>query len=344
MAGASQMDLKTEPQTYPQVHLDQDTVDGILHRYRSIRTPRARAILQIQHRLSQAIRSFLDTEGFTEILAPIIGPVTDPGIRGAEAIPVTFYGRDYVLMTSMILYKQMAVTSFPRVYSFSPNIRLESEKSSGTGRHLAEFYQVDLEMAYSKCADLMTFGDRLLFEVIKSVRRDCAPQLELLGRTLPLPPSSLQRITYEEAIEILHSEGFRPDPTQEIPWQAEYYLSSMFTSPFWITDYPISTRGFYYLRDPEHPTTLFSMDLLLPEGYGEIVSGGEREYTLKGVTQRMRETGEDPAKYNWYLDMLQEGIHPSAGFGIGLERLTRYICGVDHIWECSPFPKVPGIL
>jgi asparaginyl-tRNA synthetase len=319
-------------------------VDGILHRYRSIRTPRARAILQIQHRLSQAIRKFLDSEGFTEILAPIIGPVTDPGIRGAEAVPVTFYGQSYVLMTSMILYKQMAVTSFPRVYSFSPNIRLESEKSYCTGRHLAEFYQVDLEVAYGTCADLMTFGDQLLFEVIKSVRRECAPQLELLGRTLPIPPYHLPRITHAEVIEILRSEGFKLCLTKEIPWKAEHYLSKMFTSPFWITDYPTDSRGFYYLRDQKRPSFLRSMDLLLPEGYGEVVSGGEREYTLKGVTERMQNTGENPAEYSWYLEMLQEGIHPSAGFGIGVERLTRFICGVDHIWECTPFPKVPGIL
>jgi asparaginyl-tRNA synthetase len=278
-----------------------------------------------------------------EVLAPIIGPVTDPGIRGAGTVVVPFYGKMYVLMTSMILYKQMAMASFPRVYSFSPNVRLEPSASMSTGRHLAEFYQLDLEVAHESCDAVMALGDTLLFEAIRSVHKECTEQLKELGRTLHLPPRRLPRITHAEAMEILAGEGFELDQTAEIPWMAEYHLSLLFDTPFWITDYPTTSRGFYYLRDDKHPDLVRSMDLLLPEGYGEISSGGEREYTVDGVTQRMRETGEEPKKYRWYLDMLHEGIPPSAGFGIGMERLTRYLCGVPHIWECSPFPKVPGI-
>jgi asparaginyl-tRNA synthetase len=316
---------------------------GVQFRYQSIRTPRARAILQVQHQLLRICRQVLDQVGFTEVLAPIIGPVTDPGIRGADKIEVPFYGKAYVLMTSMILYKQMTMASFPRVYTFSPNVRLEPSTSSTTGRHLVEFYQLDLEVAHGTCDQIMALGDMLLFEAIKIIHHNCAEQLKLLGRTLPLPPRHLPRIPYEEAIELLTEEGFELDSTAEIPWEAEHHLSLIFKTPFWITDYPVTSRGFYYLRDPGHPEYVRSMDLILPEGFGEISSGGEREYTVKGVTQRMLQTREDPTKYRWYLDMLEEGIPPSAGCGIGLERLTRYLCGVPHIWECSPFPKVPGI-
>lgn len=277
------------------------------------------------------------------MLAPIIGPVTDPGIRGAGTVVVPFYGKMYVLMTSMILYKQMTMASFPRVYSFSPNVRLEPSASKSTGRHLAEFYQLDLEVAHSSCDDVMALGDTLLYEVIHSVRAECKAQLELLGRTLHLPPRRLPRITHSEALEILVEEGFDLDPKTEIPWMAEHHLSLLFDTPFWITEYPITSRGFYYLVDDDRPEIVRSMDLLLPEGYGEISSGGEREYTVQRVIRRMRQTGEDPQRYSWYLDMLEEGVPPSAGFGIGMERLTRYICGAPHIWECSPFPKVPGI-
>ncbi|HDM05663.1 MAG TPA: hypothetical protein ENG34_00100, partial [Candidatus Aenigmarchaeota archaeon] len=113
--------------------------------------------------------------------------------------------------------------------------------------------------------------------------------------------------------------------------------------PFFITDYPKEARGFYYIEHEEKPGFLKDFDLLYPEGYGEAVSGGEREYRYEKVTERMKETGEDPRKYSWYLDMLKYGIPKSAGFGIGLERLTRYICGLEKIWEATPFPKLPGI-
>ncbi|MFX1510646.1 MAG: asparagine synthetase A, partial [Promethearchaeota archaeon] len=256
---------------------------------------------------------------------------------------VPFYGETYVLMTSMILYKQMTMASFPRMYAFSPNVRLEPSASRKTGRHLAEFYQLDLEVAFGTCDEVMTLGDTLMFKVIRSVRHECEEQLADLGRTLHLPSKRLPRITYTEARELLKSEGFHIDATKELPWKAEHQLSTLFDTPFWVTEYPVTSRGFYYLRDVDHPKFLRSMDLILPEGYGELSSGGEREFTVEGVTKRMRETGEDPAKYRWYLDMLAEGVPPSAGFGIGLERLTRYVCGTPHIWECSPFPKIPGL-
>jgi asparaginyl-tRNA synthetase len=256
---------------------------------------------------------------------------------------VPFYGKTYVLMTSMILYKQMTMASFPRVYAFSPNVRLEPSASRATGRHLAEFYQLDLEVAHGTCDDVMTLGDTLMFEVIRTVQKECTKELVALGRTLPLPPRRLPRIKYSEALEILQSEGFDIEPAKELPWEAEQHLSTLFETPFWVTDYPATSRGFYYLRDSDHPDFVRSMDLLLPEGYGELSSGGEREYTVAGVFQRMRETGEDPSKYDWYFDMLEEGIPPSAGFGIGMERFTRYLCGTPHIWECSPFPKIPGL-
>jgi asparaginyl-tRNA synthetase len=332
------------PQDHQPAVSASDVATGVQYRYRSIRTPRAQAILQVQHQLVRACRKFLDQAGFVEVLAPIIGPVTDPGIRGADAMTVSYYGEAYVVMTSAILYKQMAVASLPRIYIVSPNIRLEPPESCQTGRHLAEFYQIDLEVAHGSCALAMDLGDALLYETVRSIRRACRAQLELLGRSLRLPPHHLPRLRYAEALRLLQAQGFELRYGEEIPWQAEQHLSRQFDTPFWITDYPVGSRGFYYLQDRERPDILRSMDLVLPEGYGEVASGGEREHTVARVTQRMIDTGEDPARYRWYLEMLQEGIPASAGFGVGLERLTRYVCGVPHIWECSPFPKVPGIV
>ena len=223
-------------------------------------------------------------------------------------------------------------------------MRLEPSQTCHTGRHLAEFYQVDLEVAQGTCELLMDLGDALLASVLRSVSRKCRPQLKILGRSLRLPPRHLPRISHTEALDILRGQGLKMDSAVELPWEAEYHLSRLFESPFWVTDYPIGSRGFYYLQDSSRPHFLRSMDLLLPDGYGELASGGEREYTEAGVLRQMQRTGEDPARYGWYLEMLREGIPPSAGFGFGVERLTRYVCGAAHIWECSPFPKVPGIV
>ncbi len=317
--------------------------DGVRYRYRSIRTERARRILAIQHSLSRGMRSFLDSEGFIELLPPVIGPVTDPGIRGAGTVKMDYYGAPYVIMTSMILYKQMAITTFPRVYSFSPNVRLEVPDGLKTSRHLAEFYQVDLEIAHGTCESVMNLGERLLHDSIKYVLETSEEHLDYLGREISIPPLRLPRIPHADAIEMLRAEGYEVPSDKELSWEHERALSELYDTPFWITEYPTGSRGFYYAKDTKNPSALRSMDLILPEGFGEASSGGEREYTVEGVTKSMITCGEDPSKYEWYMKMIEEGIPPSAGFGIGVERLTRYICGVRHSWECSAFPKVPGI-
>jgi asparaginyl-tRNA synthetase len=184
----------------------------------------------------------------------------------------------------------------------------------------------------------------MVSRVIDRVSRVCSEELSLLGRELRAPSTPFERVSHGEAVEILRSEGFDLDPGQEIPWEAEERLSRMHGEPLWIYDYPMTARGFYDLEDPERPGILRDFDLIYPEGFGEAISGGEREYRYERVVARIRANGESPEAYGWYLDMLREGIGPSAGFGIGIERLTRYICGLENIWEAVPFPKVPGVV
>ncbi|MBS7637773.1 hypothetical protein KEJ49_02625 [Candidatus Bathyarchaeota archaeon] len=320
-----------------------ELVCGVVDRYRYIRRPEMRLVLRVQDEILSALRDFLRGEGFIEILAPVIGPVTDPGIRGARQASIDYYGHGFKLMSSMILYKQMALLSVDRVFALSPNIRLEPEESVRTGRHLAEFRQVDVEMAHATYHDAMNLGERMVAYVLGRVSRACSGELEALGRELRPPRTPFERISYGEALEILRSEGFRVEYGVEIPWDAEEAISSMFDSPFWIYDYPMTARGFYDREDPERPGILRDFDLIYPEGFGEGVSGGEREYQAERVLERMRMRGEDPRDYGWYIEMLKEGVPPSAGFGIGVERLTRYICGLRCIWDAVPFPKVPGI-
>ncbi len=313
-------------------------------RYRDIMKPEFKAVIRIQDEILSALREHLRSIGFIEILAPIIGPVTDPGIRGASQVSFDYYGTQFKIMSSMILYKQMAVNSFDRVFALSPNIRLESDVTRETGRHLSEFRQLDLEIAKASYFDVMGIGEKMVTKVVERVKVNCIDNLEELGRDLNVPKLPFKKLTHSDAVKLLMKKGFLLNQGEEIPLNAESALSESFGDFFWLIDYPSSARGFYDREDEDRPGILRDFDLFYPEGYGEAVSGGEREYKYEKVAGRMLSTGEAPEAYGWYLQMLKEGTTPSAGFGIGVERLTRYICGREFIWEAVLFPKVPGIV
>jgi len=322
---------------------DLSSLESVRLRYLAIRHPRMKLILKVQDQILTSLRGFLRNEGFIEILAPIIGPATDPGIRGAKQASIQYYDVPFKIMSSMILYKQMAVSSFEKIFALSPNVRLEPLESAKTARHLAEFRQIDLEMAYAGYEDAMSLAERMLTSVVKNVREKCGEELESLGRQLKEVRGPFKRLTHKEAVELLRSREYMVSYVEEIPWDAEEALSAMHQEPFFICDYPLMARGFYDREDPNRPGILRDFDMLYPEGFGEAISGGEREHTYEGVLKRMKLTGENPEKYGWYLQMLKEGVPFSVGFGIGVERLTRWICGLKTIWEAVPFPKVPGI-
>ncbi|MEM5766086.1 MAG: asparagine synthetase A [Candidatus Aenigmatarchaeota archaeon] len=320
-----------------------DKLDSIKYRYITLKHPKMVAMLKIQDEILTAIREFLRKHGFIEILAPIIGPATDPGIRGAKQVMINFYGQKFRLMSSMILYKQMAISSINKIFSLSPNIRIEPIKSAQTGRHLAEFRQIDLEEAYATYEDSMYLGEKMIVYVLKDLKKKCFKELKIFNRNIKIPKTPFKRLTHHQAVEAVRKLGFKMGDEEEIPWEAEEALSAQNSEPFWITDYPLKARGFYYLEDPK-TKRLRDFDLILPEGFGEVISGGEREHEYQKVVERMKKTGENPKKYKWYLGMLKAGIPPSSGFGIGVERLTRWVCGIEKIWEAVPFPKVPGIV
>lgn len=311
--------------------------------YRTVRHEKYKRIIKIQASILHAIREFLDGKGFVEILPPIIGPVTDPGIRGAKQVTIDFYGMEYKVMSSAILYKQMMATALGKIYFVSPNVRLEPPETVYTGRHLVEFFQVDLEMARASYHDAMSVAEELFSYVVKYVKDLHSEDLEYLGRSLPDYHPPFKKYTHKEAVDMLRKIGYEASYLTEIPWEGEKLLSGLHKEPFFIYDYPRGARGFYDREDPERPGILRDFDMLYPEGFGEAISGAEREYELVKVLERMRETGENPKKYKWYLEMLREGIEPTAGFGIGVERLTRFICGLGHIYEARPYPKLSGI-
>jgi asparaginyl-tRNA synthetase len=310
--------------------------------------PMTRAALRIQNTITLAVRECLGAMGFVELLPPVIGPVTDPGARGAKQVDVDFYGHRYKLMTSAILYKQCSLLAFDRIFYITPNVRLEPLETASTSRHLAEFHQIDVEMAGASRDDVLSVGERVVGHAVRRVVSDAAGELATLNRPVDALVAALDqpfdRMSHHESVLALHSLGYRrQSPDAEIDWAGERLLSAYRTRPFYITDYPKGSRGFYDRESRDVPGTLRNFDLIAPEGYGELCSGSEREFEYRRIIARIRETGENPAKYGWYLDLVRDGIPASAGFGIGLERLTRYIAGLGAVWQASAFPKVPGV-
>ncbi|MEM5871382.1 MAG: asparagine synthetase A [Candidatus Aenigmatarchaeota archaeon] len=313
-------------------------------RHLTIRDKKMICVLRVQDRILRASSEFLSKEGFVQILAPILSTATDPGIRGAKQGVIEFYGRKMKLMSSMLLHKQMAMSAMSKIFAFSPCIRFEDEDTIYTGRHLVEFYQLDLEAKGYDLDKIMDLGERLITYVIKEVKKHCKKELAFLGRELKIPKRPFKRLAYEEAISLAKEMGFEIKYGEEIPWEAEKALSEKLGEFFWIIEYPKGSRGFYDKIDPKDPRKLRDFDLFYPEGYGEAISGSERETELGIVKRKMEEAGIDMQGYEWYFEMLAYGIPQSAGFGIGIERLTRFICGLEFVWEAAPFPKVAGVV
>ncbi len=323
----------TRPAASPREHLE---------------NPATKAALVIQNRILVAARAHLAELGYVELLPQVIGPVTDPGGRGAKQVDIDYYGHRYKLMTSAILYKQASLTAFDKIFYVAPCVRLEPPATCSTRRHLAEFHQFDVEIADATQQDAMLVAQGIVTAAVRAVLAHQEAELEVLGRDPgafgDLLAGPFDRRTHAAAVADLVGLGHDQNPDGEIDWAGEEVLSRKASRPFFVTDYPKGSRGFYDREEPGNPGVLRNFDLIAPEGYGELISGSEREFDYGRIVTRMRETGENPAKYGWYLDMARDGIRPSAGFGIGVERLTRYLAGLDSVWQATAYPKIPGLV
>jgi asparaginyl-tRNA synthetase len=287
--------------------------------------------LYIQSGILDFSREFLKQKGFVEILPVIISPITDPladfRIRGE----IECYGFRYQLTKSMIFHKQISLYSLPQIFSFSPNVRIEASERGTSGKHLIEFVQLDLEVMEASREDLMAIGEELLVHILTRVKAGLDAELKFFGRDLKIPHLPFSRMTYSDAVE---AYGL----------YYENRLSESIDEPLWLLDFPEENREFYDREYPERPGILKDMDLIYPEGYGEALSGGEREFEYDKITKRIKRKGIDLKAYDIYLQFARKGLFASAGFGIGIERLTRYICGIQQIAETRLFAKLPGIL
>ncbi|MFQ6070397.1 MAG: asparagine synthetase A [Candidatus Aminicenantales bacterium] len=296
-----------------------------------IKSEKVKRAVQIQSEIIRHSRNFLKQIGFVEILPVIISPITDPltdyRIRGE----IECYGFKYQITKSMIFHKQISLLSLPRIFSFSPNIRIEPPERQKSGKHLVEFVQLDIEMREATREDMMALCEELLVFIFEKIKTDCSAHLEFFRRDLKVPHLPFEKITYEKAVD-LYGEDY------------ENELSMNLSAPAWLLDFPLENREFYDREYSERPGILKDMDLIYPEGYGEALSGGEREFKPQRIKRRIMNKGIDPGVYDVYLQFAGKGLFPSAGFGIGIERLTRYICGLQHIEETRLFAKLPGVL
>lgn len=310
-------------------------------------SPVTQAALRIQNSITAGTREYLGMNGFVELQPPLIGPVTDPGCRGAKQVDVDYYGHKYKMMTSVILYKQASLLAFDKIFYVAPNVRLEPLETSTTGRHLVEFTQIDVEVARASREEVLDIAQGLLRHIVAHTLRESKVDLATLGRDqaafTALLEEDFERMTHREAVSRLQGLRHGQSADAEIDWQGERIISEQTNRPFFIVDYPKGSRGFTDGESSTEPGVLRNFDLIASDGFGELCSGGERTHEYRRLIERMRETGENPAKYAWYLDLAREGLPPSAGFGMGLERVTRYIAGLDAIWQANAYPKLPGI-
>lgn len=293
-----------------------------------IKDERVGRAIRIEAHIMNIMREYLSSKGFVEILPVMVSRITDPLTTVKNSLEVHIDGADLKLTKSMIFHKQMALFAFDRIFVFSPNIRLEDHRTENTGRHLIEFVQLDVEIKNARREEIMNLVEELLAHIVDRLKECCYEELEYFGRTELNLVRPFKRITYEEAIE-LHGGDY------------EKAVSLESETPVWITDFPEELREFYYKSDPE-TGYMYDFDLIYPGGYGEAVSGGEREDKIESVHKKLKGKSKDDI-LEFYTKLLEAGLPPSCGFGIGIERLTRFICGLEHVKFARLFPKLPGL-
>ena len=292
------------------------------------------AIFRIQTKiLDVMVRRLLD-KGFYWILPVILSKSTDPlwpdpDFSIEKRIEVEIYGEKVRAMQSMIVHKRVLVSLGPeKFFILSPNIRIERRERAKTGKHLYEFTQLEIEIAHAKMKDVFSIFEEIIVESMKSVRKDLRKELELLERDLKIPKTPF-KVYKRRELEEKYGERWKTD------------IASYIDEPVWITDIP---REFYDYED-EETGEWRNFDLILPEGFGEVISGAEREYEYEKIVRKMERDGVDKSQYKLLLELAREGkLKPSAGAGLGIERFVAYVTGVKHVAEVQPFPRIPGIV
>lgn len=308
------------------------------HRHLWLRSSKQHAILRIRHEIIRAIREFFDQRGFTLVDAPIFTPAACEGTTTLFETEYFDLGKAYLTQSGQ-LYAEAAAMALGKVYCFGPTFRAEKSK---TRRHLTEFWMVEPEVAFNDLNADMELAEEFLEHIVSSVLKNRERELRVLERdTRPLQnvKKPMPRITYDEAVEILHKNGINFEWGNDFGGTDETVISQQFDRPVMVHHYPAKVKAFYMKRDPENPELALAVDVLAPEGYGEIIGGSQREDDYETLLKRLEEYNLPREPFEWYLDLRRYGTVPHSGFGLGVERTVAWICGLDHIRETIPFPR-----
>ena len=315
-------------------------VDYLLdRRHLWIRAPRQQAILRIRHAVVDAVRDFFNNRNFTLADTPIFTPAACEGTT--TLFPVQYFDETTAyLAQSGQLYNEANIMALGRVYCFGPTFRAEKSK---TRRHLTEFWMVEPEMAFATLEDAIKLGEALVVTIVARVLETRRQELEMLNRNiaaLEQVRAPFPRITYDEAVDLLKLKG------QQFEWGGDFggtdetVLAEQFDRPVAVHRFPSSIKAFYMKSDPDRPELSLSVDFLAPEGYGEIIGGGERLDDLSELLARIKKHNLPEESFEWYLDLRRYGTVPHSGFGMGIERVLTWICGLEHLRETIPYPRM----
>jgi asparaginyl-tRNA synthetase len=340
-----QAEVFDEVHDYPITPKEHGTEFLMDHRHLWLRSRRQHAILKVRHTVVKAVRDFLDNDGFTLADAPIFTPAACEGTTTLFEVDY-FDGEKAYLTQSGQLYNEATAAAFGKVYCFGPTFRAEKSK---TRRHLTEFWMVEPEMAYATLDDVMTLSERMLAYIAARVLETRGEELKILERDTAkleaiVPP--FPRLHYDDAVKLLHEGHAKGALESRFEWGGDFgapdeaFLSAKYDKPLMVHHYPAEVKAFYMARDPERNELALGVDVLAPEGYGEVIGGGERATSLEFLKEQIALHQLPQEAFEWYLDLRRYGSVPHAGFGMGIERCTAWMCGIEHVRETIPFPRM----
>jgi len=323
---------------YPITPKDHGTAFLMENRHLWLRSSRQHAILKVRHEIIRAVRDFYDNNGYTLVDTPILTPASCEGTT--TLFEIDYFGEKAYLSQSGQLYNEAACMSVGKTYCFGPTFRAEKSK---TRRHLMEFWMVEPEVAWADLNDIMKLSEEFVSYVVGRVLENRKEELDILERDTSLLESVIPpfpRVSYDEAFDILEEEGTETPRGSDFGGGDETILSAKFDRPVIIHRYPADIKAFYMQPDPENPQLALCMDMLAPEGYGEIIGGSQRIHDHDLLIERIHEHSLPVEAFQWFLDLRQYGSVPHSGFGMGIERVVSWICKLDHVRETIPFPRM----
>jgi asparaginyl-tRNA synthetase len=328
-----------ESDPYPITPKEHGTDFLMDHRHLWLRSKRQHAVIRVRHEVIKAVRDYFDSQGFTLVDTPIFTPAACEGTT--TLFEVDYFEDEKVYLTqSGQLYNEADAMAFGKVYCFGPTFRAEKSK---TRRHLTEFWMVEPEMAYATLDDVKQVAEELIVYVVGRVLENRRRELEALERDtskLESVKAPFPRMSYDDAVKILQTKG------SEIQWGSDFggtdetIITAELDRPLMVDRYPTQVKAFYFEPDADRPELALGVDVIAPEGYGEIIGGGQRIHDLNLLLKRLEEHHLPPEAFNWYVDLRKYGSVPHGGFGMGIERFVAWMCGLEHIRETIAYPRM----